>query len=66
MAPHIDHEGSVVSAHTLSVEAMLRPISVDSRVYVAAQAKRLAKDTFPIEIQKRGLRDVTVFNGFPD
>lgn len=64
MAPLADHDGSIVSAHTLSVEAMLRHIAVDSHVYVAAQAKRLAKDVFPIEIQRRGLRDVTVFNGF--
>lgn len=64
MAPHSDHEGPVISAHTLSVEAMLRKIAVDGHVYVAAQAKRLARDTFPIEVQKKGLRDVTVFNGF--
>lgn len=64
MAPHPDHEGPVISAHTLSVEAMLRKIAVDSHVYVAAQAKRLARDTFPIEVQRKGLRDVTVFNGF--
>lgn len=64
MAPHVDHDGPVISAHTLSVEAMLRKVSVDSHVYVAAQAKRLARDTFPIEVQRKGLRDVTVFNGF--
>ena len=64
MAPHPDHEGSVISAHTLSVEAMLRRIAVDSHVYVAAQAKRMARDSFPIEVQRKGLREVTVFNGF--
>lgn len=64
MAPHADHDGPVISAHTLSVEAMLRKVAVDSHVYVAAQAKRIARDTFPIEMQKRGLREVTVFNGF--
>ncbi|MEQ6342917.1 MAG: hypothetical protein M3A44_15055 [Gammaproteobacteria bacterium] len=64
MAPHADHEGSIISAHTLSVEAMLRKIAVDSHVYSAGQAKRIARDTFPIEIQRRGLRDVSVFNGF--
>jgi hypothetical protein len=64
MAPHADREGPVVSAHTLSVEAMLRKIAVDAHVYVAAQAKRLARDTFPIEVQRKGIRDVTVFNGF--
>lgn len=64
MAPHTDHNGSIVSAHTLSVEAMLRKIAVDSRVYASALAKRIANDTFPIEIKKLGLRDVSVFNGF--
>lgn len=64
MAPHTDHNGSIVSAHTLSVEAMLRKIAVDSRVYAAASTKRIARDTFPIEIKKLGLRDVSVFNGF--
>lgn len=64
MAPHTDHDGPVISAHTLSVEAMLRKVAEDSHVYVAAQAKRIAHDTFPIEVQRKGLRDVTVFNGF--
>lgn len=64
MAPHADHEGPVISAHTLSVQAMLRKIAVDAHVYVAAQAKRLARETFPIEVQRKGIRDVTVFNGF--
>jgi len=64
MAPHVDHDGPIVSAHTLSVEVMLRKISVDSHVYAAGLAKRIARDAFPIEMQKRGLRDVSVFNGF--
>lgn len=64
MAPMADHEGDIVSAHTLSVEAMLRKIAVDGHVFTVAQAKRIASDTFPIQIQKRGLRDVSVFNGF--
>ncbi|VWX36519.1 conserved hypothetical protein [Limnobacter sp. 130] len=64
MAPNLDHHGPVVAAHTLSVEAMLRKVATDSHVYVVAQAKRFAKDTFPIEIHRKGLRDVTVFNGF--
>jgi len=64
MAPQEDHEGPIISAHTLSVEAMLRKISIDSHVYSLVQAKRIARDTFPIEIKRRGLRDVSVFNGF--
>lgn len=64
MAPLTDHEPPIVSAHTLSVEAMLRKIAVDGHVYAPGQPKRLAKDTFPIEVQRRGIRDVSVFNGF--
>lgn len=64
MAPYEDHEGPIISAHTLSIEAMLRKIAFDSHVYSLVQAKRIARDTFPIEIKRRGLRDVSVFNGF--
>lgn len=64
MAPHTDHEGSIVSAHTLSVEAMLRKISVNSHVYSPTQAKKFSKDQLPIEFRLMGLRDVSVFNGF--
>lgn len=64
MAPMSDHEPSIVSAHTLSVESMLRVIAVDGHVYAPGQSKRIAKDAFPIEIQRKGIRDVSVFNGF--
>jgi len=64
MAPMSDHEMPIVSAHTLSVESMLRKIAVDGHVYTFGQAKRIAKDTFPIEVQRKGIRDVSVFNGF--
>ena len=64
MAPLTDHEPPIVSAHTLSVEAMLRKIAEDGHVYALRQPKRIAKDTFPIEVQRKGVRDVSVFNGF--
>lgn len=64
MAPQSDHAGTIVSAHTLSVEAMLRKIAVDSRVYALKQSKKIGKETFPVQLQKLGLRDVSVFNGF--
>jgi len=64
MAPMSDHEMPIVSAHTLSVESMLRKIAVDGHVYTFGQAKRIAKDTFPIEVLRKGIRDVSVFNGF--
>jgi len=64
MAPHSDHNGSIVSAHTLSVESMLRRIAIDGHVYAAVGARNLASDQFPIEVARRGIRDVSVFNGF--
>lgn len=64
MAPGIDHDRTIVSAHTLSVESMLRKISIDGHVYAIGRPKKIAKDVFPIEIQRMGLRDVSVFNGF--
>lgn len=64
MAPHPDHDGAIVAAHTLSVESMLRKIAVDGHVYTVAPAKSLGTDRLPIEVCRRGLRDVSVFNGF--
>jgi hypothetical protein len=64
MAPHPDHDGAIVAAHTLSVESMLRKIAVDGHVYAIAPAKNLGADMVPIELCRRGLRDVSVFNGF--
>lgn len=64
MAPMGDHEMPIVSAHTLSVESMLRKIAVDGHVYTFGQPKRISKDVFPIEVQRKGIRDVSVFNGF--
>ena len=39
MSPLSDHEGGIVSAHTLSLEAMLRKIAIDSHVYVVGQTR---------------------------
>lgn len=64
MAPGDDHDRTIVSAHTLSVESMLRKISSDGHVYAIGRAKKIATDIDPIEIQRMGLRDVSVFNGF--
>ena len=64
MAPGNDHDSTIVSAHTLSVESMLRKISSDGHVYAIGRSKKIDKNIFPIEIQRMGLRDVSVFNGF--
>lgn len=66
MAPFTDHEGQIVSAHTLSVEAVLRKLAKDSHVYAARHAKSFSYSAseHPINITKLGIRDVSVFNGF--
>jgi len=63
MAPGNDHDKTLVSAHTLSVESVLRKVAIDGHVYAIGRPKQIAKGFFPIEIQRMGLRDVSVFNG---
>lgn len=64
MAPQKDHAGGIVSAHTLSSQAVLRKISVDGHVYAPNHSGRFSPNAHPIEIKRSGLRDVSVFNGF--
>ncbi len=64
LAPHTDHEGPIVSAHTLSREAFLRPISRDGRVYAIRGNMSSDRNKFPMNLELQGLRDVSVFNGF--
>lgn len=64
MAPHADHSGSIVSAHTLSVGAVLRKLTTDSHVYAPSHKGNFAPDEHPIQIKRLGLRDVSIFNGF--
>lgn len=64
MAPYADHAGGTVSAHTMSLEAVLRKISKDGHVYAPNFKGRFSPDEHPIQIERLGLRDVSVFNGF--
>jgi hypothetical protein len=64
MAPYSDHEGKIVSAHTMSLEAVLRKISTDGHVYAQTFGTRFSEDSPPISISRQGLRSVSVFNGF--
>lgn len=64
MAPFADHAGGTVSAHTMSLEAVLRKISKDGHVYAPNFLGRFSPDEHPIQIRRLGLRDVSVFNGF--
>lgn len=64
LAPHGDHAGGTVAAHTMSLQAVLRKISKDGHVYAPQLMGRFSADEHPIQIQRLGLRDVSVFNGF--
>jgi hypothetical protein len=59
-----DCNGPIVSAHTLSVGTMLRPISKHGKVY-ALRADLYAKtEDGPAKIALRGINETSVFNGF--
>jgi len=64
MAPYADHDGSIVSAHTLSREAVLRKISKDAHVYAPNFKVHFFPDENPIQVRRLGIGDVSVFNGF--
>lgn len=64
MAPHSDHTGGIVSAHTLSREAVLRKLSADGHVYAQKHKGHFFPDEHPIQIKRMGLSEVSVFNGF--
>lgn len=64
MAPHADHAGGTVAAHTMSLQAVLRKISTEGHVYAPQLMGRFSADEHPIQIRRLGLRDVSVFNGF--
>lgn len=56
--------GAIVSAHTLSAEAMLRPISRDGHVYAIKIDLFEPKPEGPVDIGLFGIRNTSVFNGF--
>jgi hypothetical protein len=64
MGPYAEHDKRIVSAHTLSVESMLRKIAVEGHVYSPDMRKEMSADTLPMHIKLKGLQDVSVFNGF--
>lgn len=64
MAPMQDCQGSVISAHTLSVEGMLRPIARNGHVYAVGTDLYSKDKNGPTSIALKGIRDTSVFNGF--
>ena len=53
MAPMLDHEPPIVSAHTLSVEAMLRKIAVGGHVYAPGSQGESQATPFPLKFSAR-------------
>lgn len=64
LAPLSDCGGGIISAHTLSVEAMLRPISRDGHVYAITTNLYTPAAHGPAAISLLGINKTSVFNGF--
>ena len=64
LAPAGGCGGGIISAHTLSVEGMLRPISRDGHVYAIKTNLYKPTATGPAAIGLLGIRNTSVFNGF--
>lgn len=64
MAPSSDCEGPIVSAHTLSVEAMLRPIARDGHVYANKCNLYSCNEEGVVRLELQGIKKTSVFNGF--
>jgi len=64
LAPQKNCEGSIVSAHTLSLSSMLRPLSRDGKVYALKPNIPPAPGQQPVEFALRSLRETSVFYGF--
>jgi hypothetical protein len=64
LAPYPDHVSNIVSAHTLSVGAMLRPISRKGNVYHWKSDMFADYRESLIELKLNGLKNVSTFNGF--
>jgi hypothetical protein len=64
LSPSRDCSGPIISAHTLSAEAMLRPISRDGHVYSLKFDLYSPPDQTTASLVLRGIRDTSVFNGF--
>lgn len=65
LAPNkCDCSPTIISAHTLSVGAMLKPLSRDGHVYSFHINHFTPTEDGPVEFKLKGLRETSVFNGF--
>ena len=65
LSPTADCDGRIVSAHTLAVESVLRPISRNAHVYTPQRAVYNIVESGDFgQLVLKGIRDTSVFNGF--
>lgn len=64
MFPDCSTGKQIISAHTLSIGAVLRKIALNSEVYALDHNCKFTPEHPPILLKKVGIRSVSVFNGF--
>src|SRR5260221_8634107 len=64
LSPVKDCNGQIISAHTLSVQAMLRPISRKGKVYALKANLFESSENSLFKLVLRGIGETSVFNGF--
>lgn len=64
LAPEKNCQGRIVAAHTLSVQAMLRPIARDGLVYTVDSDLFHSGEGNPTRMVLKGIKETSVFNGF--
>lgn len=65
LSPFRDCEGSIIAAHTISKQAMLRPVSRNGQVYVPEPPDLFNPEKGrPTELMLKGIGETSVFYGF--
>ena len=64
LSPSKDCKGDIIAAHTLSAQAMLRPIAREGHVYAIEPCLYRPEDGRPAKLALKGIRETSVFNGF--
>lgn len=64
LAPERNCQGKIIAAHTLSAQAMLRPIARDGHVYTVDFDLFHSGAGNPSRMVLKGIKDTSVFNGF--
>lgn len=64
LSPSKDCDGPIISAHTLSVSGMLRPIARDGFVYTVKPFDLYRGEKLEMTFALKGVSETSVFNGF--